>query len=169
VGVRDVSPLVPTEAERAGAFSGKYPIDPPYPGAMLRMVDTITWYLRDGGPMKAGAIEGQIGVDKDAWFFKAHFHQDPVWPGSLGLESFVQLVKYMAAERWGCSPRSLRVPGSDRPHQWVYRGQVISSDSRVTVQAWVTALDDDERSMTAAGLLSVDGRIIYQMSDFVVR
>jgi 3-hydroxymyristoyl/3-hydroxydecanoyl-(acyl carrier protein) dehydratase len=37
-------------------------------------------------------VIGRIAVDPSFWFFKAHFFQDPVWPGSLGLESFLQLV-----------------------------------------------------------------------------
>ena len=37
-------------------------------------------------------------VDPTSWFFKAHFHEDPVVPGSLGLESFWQLVKVYAAQ-----------------------------------------------------------------------
>ena len=44
---------------------------------------------------------GTIAVDPEFWFFKAHFYQDPVWPGSLGLESFLQLLKYAAWQRWG--------------------------------------------------------------------
>ena len=35
--------------------------------------------------------------------------------------------------------------------------------------AWITALDDENRVLTAAGLLSVDGRPIYQMNDFTLQ
>src|SRR5207253_6787657 len=51
-----------------------------------------------------GLAVGRIAVDPDFWFFRAHFHQDPVWPGSLGLESFLQLLKYAAWKRW--NPRT---------------------------------------------------------------
>lgn len=39
----------------------------------------------------------------------------------------------------------------------------------VTVNAWITALDDTSRTLTAAGYLSVDGKTIYQMNDFSLR
>jgi 3-hydroxymyristoyl/3-hydroxydecanoyl-(acyl carrier protein) dehydratase len=135
-----------------------------------------------------GVIEGRSRVNPDAWFFKAHFFQDPVWPGSLGLESLVQLLKVFAYRRWG-SPRSrvglvednLRsptrsvseggwqalVPGV--PHRWTYRGQILPTATEVTIQAYITELDDSRRFLKADGLLAVDGRIIYQMNDFSVQ
>ncbi len=56
-----------------------------------------------GGPKGLGFIRGTTDVNADAWFFKAHFFEDPVWPGSLGLESFLQLLKVVAcaAVGWG--------------------------------------------------------------------
>ncbi|MEE8286734.1 MAG: hypothetical protein V3R72_08565, partial [Gammaproteobacteria bacterium] len=43
-------------------------------------------------------------VRPDFWFFDAHFLEDPVWPGSLGLEAFLQLMKVAANERWRLTP-----------------------------------------------------------------
>ena len=45
----------------------------------------------------------------------------------------------------------------------------MPTNTQVTVVAWVTAVDDQKRIMTAAGFLSVDGRPIYQMDDFTVQ
>jgi hypothetical protein len=56
----------------------------------------------------------------------------------------------------------------ERIHRWLYRGQVVPTNSRVTVIAWITAVDDQNRIMTADGFLSVDGKSIYQMNDFTV-
>ena len=46
-------------------------------------------------------------MDPSDWFFKAHFYQDPVCPGSFwGLESLIQMMKVAARERWkGASGR----------------------------------------------------------------
>jgi 3-hydroxymyristoyl/3-hydroxydecanoyl-(acyl carrier protein) dehydratase len=166
VGLRECSLYQPNNSEMSRAWSGQYPRSAPYPESTLRMVDTIIWYLADGGPHGLGAIEGRIRVDPQAWFFKAHFHQDPVWPGSLGLESFVQLLRFVAAERWRVPVNEVHSPAIGCVHHWTYRGQVIPSDREVTVQAIVTNVDDLRRSLTANGLLSVDGRVIYQMTDF---
>ena len=84
---------------------GELPHDPPFPAPMFRMVDRIEAYIPDGGANGLGLVVGRIAVDPAAWFFKAHFVQDPVWPGSLGLESFLQLLKYVAWKRWGESRR----------------------------------------------------------------
>ena len=54
-------------------------------------------------------------------------------------------------------------------HEWTYRGQVIPRDSLVTVEAIVTAWDDEHLLLTADGFLSVDGRVIYGMKNFTVR
>jgi hypothetical protein len=56
-----------------------------------------------------------------------------------------------------------------KEHRWVYRGQVLPCDRQVSVQAVVTAVDDEQRWLQADGLLAVDGRIIYQMIGFTLR
>ena len=174
VGLRELSLYVPSTEERHLAESGTYPREFPFPEPMLRMVDKIAWFLPNGGPHGFGAVEGRIAVDPGAWFFKAHFHQDPVWPGSLGLESFLQLLRFVAWKRWGIAALGLRSSKRDanagelRKHQWTYRGQVLPTDREVTVQAIITHIDNVCQTLTADGLLSVDGRIIYTMTGFTV-
>jgi hypothetical protein len=56
-----------------------------------------------------------------------------------------------------------------RRHSWLYRGQVIPTNSLVTVEAWITGVDEAERLLIGDGFLSVDGRLIYRMNDFTVR
>jgi hypothetical protein len=90
-----------------------------------------------------------------------------VWPGSLGVEAFVQLMKWMAAKRWDARPSTrFSTTRVGTKHRWVYRGQVIPSCSRVEVQASVTSIDDAKYRMRADGFLSVDGRVIYEMADY---
>lgn len=158
------------DAEKANAQSFVYPEHAPFPDRQLRMVDSVDIFVPDGGPHGLGYIRGSKPVDPDEWFFKAHFYQDPVNPGSLGLESFLQLLKFVAAQRWQAGPDAWFVPvvGADRPHRWIYRGQVIPMNKRVTVEAVITAIDDARRMLRADGLLAVDGRIIYQMNDFTL-
>ncbi|MBO0697563.1 MAG: hypothetical protein J2P46_04150, partial [Zavarzinella sp.] len=165
VGLKDARLL-----ERPDGHSDRGPVstEPPFPDPMLRMVDTITWCRTEGGPKGFGSIEGRARVDPGAWFFKAHFFQDPVWPGSLGLESLVQLLKVYAHERWGPPEHGWQAMAPGRPHRWAYRGQIVPSASEVIVQAYITGVDDARRIVTADGLLAVDGRIIYQMSDFTL-
>jgi len=173
IGIRDAEPYIATELERSRGQSFSYPDKAPMPADMMRMVDEITLYDPEGGPNSLGFIEGKASVKEEAWFFKAHFYEDPVWPGSLGLESFMQLLKVFAWERWQndledrcCAFDSMAL---DQLHQWVYRGQILPIDEEVTVQAVITEIDDASKTIKAEGFLTVDGRIIYQMKEFALR
>src|SRR5207244_12318386 len=107
VGIREAASYSSTAADRARGQRMPYPPTPPFPDSRLRMVDRIDLYLPQGGPHGLGLILGSKDVNPEEWFFKAHFYQDPVWPGSLGLEALVQLLKAVAAERWQLGPDSL--------------------------------------------------------------
>ncbi len=170
VGIRDAKPYLPTALESERSQSLAYPEAPPFPEKQLRMIDRLDLFIPDGGPKGLGYLRGIKEVDPDEWFFKAHFYEDPVTPGSLGLESFLQLVKFAAVERWGWQEGEiLSVVALERRHSWLYRGQVVPANKRVTVEAWITGVDDSLRILTADGLLTVDGRPIYQMNDFTVQ
>jgi 3-hydroxymyristoyl/3-hydroxydecanoyl-(acyl carrier protein) dehydratase len=170
VGLREAVPYRPGPDELARARTLAYPAAAPFPDDQWRMVARIDALIPDGGPRGLGFVTGSTKVDPAAWFFRAHFHQDPVWPGSLGLESFLQLLKVVADERWGgAGPATLFAsPGTGNRHRWIYRGQVLPTDRTVTVQAAITGIDDPRRRLTAGGFLEVDGRIIYQMDDFTL-
>jgi 3-hydroxymyristoyl/3-hydroxydecanoyl-(acyl carrier protein) dehydratase len=45
-------------------------------------------------------------VDPAEWFFKAHFFQDPVQPGSLGIEALIQLLQWLMIELSGSGTAS---------------------------------------------------------------
>jgi 3-hydroxymyristoyl/3-hydroxydecanoyl-(acyl carrier protein) dehydratase len=107
-------------------------------------------------------------VDPQEWFFKAHFHQDPVVPGSLGIESFLQLVKFATFQRWPHLADSHRFGlHTGRSHRWTYRGQVLPSNRQVTVEAAITAvIESPHPALIAEGLLMVDGLPIYRMEEF---
>ncbi|MGK2905402.1 MAG: hypothetical protein ACSLFH_03535, partial [Desulfuromonadales bacterium] len=170
VGVRDARPYQETAAEAARGERFAYPVDAPFPEARLRMIDDIELFVADGGPTGLGFIRGSKIVDPGEWFFKAHFYQDPVCPGSLGLESFLQLLKVVAVKRWrGGAERVFETVALGEKHSWNYRGQIIPSNDKVMVEAVVTSVDDEKKLLKANGYLSVDGKVIYQMKDFTVR
>ncbi|HEY6007977.1 MAG TPA: type I polyketide synthase, partial [Geobacteraceae bacterium] len=170
VGVREATPYVPDATETARGREFPYPEGAPFPAREFRMVDRIALFVADGGPAGLGFIRGTKVVDPQEWFFQAHFYQDPVCPGSLGLESFLQLLKVAAVERWGSGEASrFQAVDLGKSHTWTYRGQIVPTNREVTIEAVVTAVDDAERVITAAGYLSVDGKVIYGMEDFTLR
>jgi len=187
VGVRGAQPYLATADQRVRGRSFALPDAAPFrpddssgeiidglalPSVAYRMADQVELFVPDGGPHGLGFIRGTKAVNPDEWFFTAHFHQDPVWPGSLGLESFLQLLKVVAIERWGATigathrfqPIALGVR-----HQWMYRGQIVRLNQLVAVEAVITEVDDTHHLIKANGFLSVDGKVIYQMTDFSIR
>lgn len=188
IGLRGVDLYEPSDSEKRRhvdfALEAVPPLDPQdtrvetmnglaLPGKCYLMLDRIELFIPDGGPAGLGFIRGIKKVDPSEWFFKAHFYQDPVIPGSLGLESFIQLMKVAAINRWGnqlagrrCHYQPMAV---NQKHTWSYRGQVIPKDRLVTVDACITHIDDADHLMLADGFLQVDGRIIYSMKDFALR
>ncbi|MEN8730926.1 MAG: hypothetical protein AB1Z51_14175 [Desulfuromonadales bacterium] len=170
VGVRDATPYQPDLAEQQRGKGFDYPVAAPYPDKQLRMLDRIELFVADGGPTGLGFIRGSKLVDPAEWFFDAHFYQDPVCPGSLGLESFLQLLKVIALQRWqGGATSVLETVAVGEPHSWNYRGQIIPDNDKVLVEAVVTAVDEQQKLLRADGTLSVDGKVIYRMKDFTIR
>ena len=107
-------------------------------------------------------------IDPDEWFFKAHFFQDPVCPGSLGIESFIQLIKLMALQRWPQLTDSHRFGHLEGcSHSWTYRGQIVPRNKEVAVEAVVTGIvEGPSPEITADGWLQVDGLYIYAMKNY---
>ncbi len=138
------------------------------PAKALRMIDSIDRYAPAGGVAGLGYIEGTKTVDPREWFFDAHFYQDPVWPGSLGIECLYQLMKYMARDRWGALAEThlcSLITGAS--HRWTYRGQVIPESGTVRVSAVVTEIKAPPNpGIITDGYLQVDGRYIYKMQAF---
>ncbi len=143
------------------------------PAGAFLMIDGIDALSLTGGPKGHGFVRGSAEVNPGAWFFKAHFYQDPVWPGSLGLESFIQLMKAYAIERWGAAMREshrFEPIAVGMEHAWAYRGQILPTNKRVEVEATMTAVEDgDEPVIVADGFLTVDGLAIYEMMNFGIR
>jgi len=139
-----------------------------FPASALRMIDRIDIYQPEGGPSGLGYVRGVKTVDADEWFFRAHFLNDPVCPGSLGIESFIQLLKFVALQRFGHLAPTHRFASLPRqPHSWTYRGQIIPQNRQVTVEAFITHLTSGTTPrILADGILSVDGLPIYRLEHF---
>jgi len=159
-------------ADKAPRFPDDTENDPAAPLSMpattLRMLDRIEAYIPNGGPDGLGFVRAIKTVDPDEWFFKAHFYQDPVCPGSLGIESFLQVLKFAALQRWGHlrdSHRFEHIPSQS--HTWSYRGQILPDNRRIEVDVVITEVRETPHpSIKANGLLKVDGLCIYKMDNF---
>ncbi len=184
-GIRDAAQKAFTPAPdqmahgRAAVFTDEAPLTPAdpacdpspalaLPARALRMIDRIDLFIPDGGPAGLGFVRGSKEIDPQEWFFKAHFYQDPVCPGSLGIESFLQLLKFAARERWPQLADSHRFAlATGESHRWTYRGQILPQNRTVTVEAVVSQVAESPHpALHASGCLMVDGLTIYCMEDF---
>jgi 3-hydroxymyristoyl/3-hydroxydecanoyl-(acyl carrier protein) dehydratase len=169
VGVRGAKPYAPSAEQQTRVLRPSLgDLTPRLPDEMLLMLDEVELYP-EAGPKGLGFVRGKRRVNPSEWFFKAHFYQDPVCPGSLGLESFIELLKTYGATRWPGGGRQFEVMTLGKPHTWLYRGQYTPVNKQVEVQAVITGVDEARKQVTADGYLSVDGLTIYSMKDFSLR
>ena len=59
----------------------------------LQLFDQVLSGPKIGNHSK-GYVFGSKTVDPKDWFFSCHFWLDPVMPGSLGIEAYVELLEY---------------------------------------------------------------------------
>ena len=167
-GLQDILPDEPPLAPDDG--QDLFLLKTAMPGKALRMIDRIDVFQPKGGPHGLGFIRATKAVDPGEWFFKAHFYQDPVCPGSLGLESLYQLLKYMALHHWGNFHHYQWSLVGGHKHAWTYRGQILPDNNTVQIEAIVTRIQDEpEPAIFVDGLLSVDGLVIYKMENFSLK
>jgi acyl transferase domain-containing protein/3-hydroxymyristoyl/3-hydroxydecanoyl-(acyl carrier protein) dehydratase len=144
------------------------------PDGDLLMIDRITAWWPEGGRAKLGRVRAEKDVNPSEWFFKAHFFQDPVMPGSLGVAALIQLLQFLMLQRE--DHRSFRRPrfepvASSREILWKYRGQVTPDRKCVGLEVEITSIEPGERDLvvTAAGWLFVDAMPIYSLTHFSMR
>ncbi len=86
--------------------------------------------VQGGGRYQQGYIYARKKVKPTDWYFKCHFHQDPVMPGSLGVEAILQAMQVYALQldlgKHLKSPRFGQV--IDHEIVWKYRGQIPQPD-----------------------------------------
>lgn len=144
------------------------------PAGDLLMIDRITAFWPEGGKSKLGRVRAEKDVNPSEWFFKAHFFQDPVMPGSLGVAALLQLLQFLMLQRNDDSrfrsPRFQPV-ASEREIVWKYRGQVTPDCKCVGLEVEITSIELEERGLvvSAAGWLFVDGLPIYSLPHFSMR
>lgn len=158
------SPTVIDLAERPPAlFAGSARL----PDSKLLMIDRISGLWRDGGAKCLGRIRAEKDVVSTDWFFKAHFFQDPVQPGSLGIEAMLQAIQaFMLLDGMAeglAHPRFEPLALGERA-VWHYRGQVTPERERVVVDVEVEERGRDARGpfVICRATLWVDGLQIYQ-------
>jgi 3-oxoacyl-(acyl-carrier-protein) synthase/3-hydroxymyristoyl/3-hydroxydecanoyl-(acyl carrier protein) dehydratase len=132
-----------------------------------RMLHALDCADKNAGVAGLGFYRGTHTVNPDQWFFHAHFHLDPVMPGSLGLEALLQLARVALVDHLG--PQTGRwVPLTlEQEVSWTYRGQVLRHIREMTAELEVLELvDGDQPIIRCRGTIRADGLPIYAFDDF---
>ncbi|WUT00973.1 acyltransferase domain-containing protein [Streptomyces sp. NBC_00708] len=148
--------------------------EPRLPGPMLLMLDRVTGYWPDGGSTGLGRLRSEKDVRPDAWFFRAHFFQDPVQPGSLGVEAMCQLLQYYLLERdmaEGVPQPRFEPVLPDRETAWTYRGQITPAHRLIRVDMDIVESGRDARGpyAVADATLWGDDTCIYRVRGLGMR
>ena len=142
---------------------------------MLLLLDRVSGYWPEGGEAGLGRVRAEIDVTPDEWFFKCHFMGDPVQPGSLGIEAMIQTLQFYMIERElgdGIERPRFEAIQLDEAMTWKYRGQVMPSADRVTVELEVTDVTVEPGRMaqaTANVSYWCDGLRIYEATNLGMR
>ena len=136
---------------------------------LLRLLDRVTGWWPSDGEAGLGCIRAEMDVQPNQWFFAAHFFQDPVQPGSLGIEAMLDTLRAAVLLKSGqrsAANQRFEVLGMGTPLTWKYRGQVLPENAKVEVTLEITADESSssgsERRFEAKGSLWVDGKRIYE-------
>jgi 3-oxoacyl-(acyl-carrier-protein) synthase/3-hydroxymyristoyl/3-hydroxydecanoyl-(acyl carrier protein) dehydratase len=151
------------------SFRGQRQDGPRLAGPMLMMLDRIVALDETGGDHGLGWIVADKDVDPGEWFFKAHFFQDPVQPGSLGLEALLQLLQLFMLETFGDALAGGRFEAIrlGSATSWKYRGQVVPRNRVIRTSATITERGPD--FVVADASLWVDDKRIYHAKNLGMR
>ncbi len=141
---------------------------------MLLMLDRVDGLWPAAGKAGLGQMRAVKDVDADEWFFKAHFFQDPVQPGSLGIEAMIQALQLFMLQAGmddGIVAPRFEAIGMETELTWKYRGQVLPHHRTVHTTIEITAAGRDERGAwaTCEASLWSDGRRIYEATNLGMR
>lgn len=127
------------------------------------------WIARDGGSKQHGYLYFNQAIDPQDWFFKTHFYQDPVMPGSLGVELISRALQSGAAGLDLPTGKTWRV-APDQRTSWKYRGQITPDTSTIQVDLHIQLLNRNSRRLLihANANLWKGNKRIYQISDLAL-
>lgn len=137
----------------------------------LQVIDRVNFWP-SGGEGGLGRLVAEYDVRPEAWFFKAHFFQDPVQPGSLGLEAMQQAARAAVKLAGLAADGSTFEPvAADQSFSWKFRGQVIPTNTRTRSEIEITSVtrEDDGVLVVFNGRFWVDELCIYETTQMGVR
>lgn len=143
---------------------------PQWANPNLRMVDEIA-IERHGGKYGLGYIQALLNLEDDHWYFTAHFHTDPVMPGTLMLDGCLQVLEfYLMYLGFGFQARGGRFqPVQGEEIQVKCRGQVIPGMKDLRYYLHVKSIEPGSRPRVYAdALITSDGKEVVHIENLAV-
>jgi 3-hydroxymyristoyl/3-hydroxydecanoyl-(acyl carrier protein) dehydratase len=140
-------------------------------GPQLDFLDEVH-IVEKGGKYGQGYICGYKKIDPTDWFYPCHFFQDPVMPGSLGVESILQAMQIYALQQdLGAQFQSPRFAQRlNHNIVWKYRGQLIPDDDQMVIDVHIKKVERSPETVNIVGdanLWKNDIRI-YEVTDAAI-
>lgn len=138
----------------------------------LALLDEV--YLEaDGGKFGKGYVAAWREIHAQDWYFANHFHQDPVMPGSLGVEAILEAMRIFAMARGLTDQRAPfhfeLVDGA--VFQWKYRGQILPAVEKMRIEIHIRQVEETALGLQIEGDASLwaDTIRIYQVKNASIR
>ncbi|MEM6348830.1 MAG: PfaB family protein [Bacteroidota bacterium] len=134
----------------------------------LNMLDHLL-IAKEQGEFGKGYIHATKFIKTYNWFFACHFYQDPVMPGSLGVESILQAMQVFALQqdlgKDFNSPKFVQL--KNHKTVWKYRGQILLDVKEMHLEVHIKKIErlDDQLTIIADAYLWNEGMRIYQVTD----
>ncbi|MUH01815.1 short-chain dehydrogenase, partial [Scytonema sp. UIC 10036] len=125
-----------------------------------------------GGKYQQGYIYASKDISPRDWYFPYHFHQDPVMPGSLGIEAIMQAMQVYALQldlgRQFKSPRFGQVLNHEMT--WKYRGQITPENRKMYLEVHISKIDVNNEQVIVVGDASLwkDNMRIYEVKNVAI-
>ncbi|WP_330148661.1 beta-ketoacyl synthase N-terminal-like domain-containing protein [Shewanella oncorhynchi] len=139
-------------------------------GGQLNFIDKAE-IVTAGGKAGLGYLYAERTIDPSDWFFQFHFHQDPVMPGSLGVEAIIELMQTYAIDQdLGAGFKNPKFGQILSDIKWKYRGQINPLNKQMSLDVHITNVTDDngKRIIMGDANLSKDGLRIYEVKDIAI-
>ncbi|MFC3187797.1 beta-ketoacyl synthase N-terminal-like domain-containing protein [Shewanella intestini] len=139
-------------------------------GGQLNFIDKAE-IVDKGGKNGLGYLSASRTIDPSDWFFQFHFHQDPVMPGSLGVEAIIELMQtYAISKDLGKGFTNPKFGQILSDIKWKYRGQINPLNKQMSLDVHISAIKDEngKRIIVGDANLSKDGLRIYEVKDIAI-
>ena len=137
----------------------------------LALLDEV-FYQPAGGREGKGYVFARRKIRPEDWFFKNHFFQDPVMPGSLGVEAILEALRCVVLESgWVNNPEAARFTLAEQlVMNWKYRGQILPSTDHMFLEVNLRQVENRGNELIVAGDASLwaDRIRIYELKQIAI-